>query len=89
MCGEVTIQFDEDALSGKYIYLYNKSKGKYELLQEKDITMMELDTEGKYLVTEKKLSSGRISLVAFIVAVVFIVILLVAYIATKKRYWFW
>lgn len=89
MCGEVTIQFDEDTLSGKYVYLYNKSKGKYELLQEKDITLMELDTEGKYLVTEKKLSSGRISLVAFIVAVVFVVILLVVYIATKKRYWFW
>lgn len=53
ICGPVLLQFDEDILSGKYIYLYNISKKKYELLTNKDVNSLVLDKEGKYLITEK------------------------------------
>ena len=89
LCGAVTVQFDDDAISGKYVYLYNISKGKYEQLQEQNVKLMKLDTEGKYLITDKKLSTHKIKIVIFITALALIIILTVVYIVIKKRYWFW
>ncbi|MCM1500175.1 MAG: Ig-like domain-containing protein [Clostridium sp.] len=89
ICGSVLIQFDKEVLSGKYVYLYNTSKGKYELLKGQDVGSMRLDTEGKYLVTEKKLPDGKGGLILFVMAIVVVIILLGVYIAVKKKYWFW
>lgn len=89
ICGPVTIRFDKGVVSGKYVYLYNTSKNKYELIKGQKINSMYLDTEGKYLVTEKKLSNIKGSIVAFVIACIVIIILIVVYIAVKKQYWFW
>lgn len=59
ICGSVTIQFDENVVSGEYVYLYNVSKGKYELLKGQNTTALQLDREGRYLITDKKLSDGK------------------------------
>lgn len=89
ICGPVLIQFDKEVLSGKYVYLYNTSKQKYELLTNKDVNSLVLDKEGKYLITEKKLSSGNSGWMIVIVALVVVAILCIAYVAVKKQYWFW
>ena len=89
ICGPVLLQFDEDVLSGKYIYLYNISKQKYELITNKDVNSLVLDKEGKYLITEKKLLSGNSGWIIVIVALVVVAILCIAYVAIKKQYWFW
>lgn len=89
ICGSVLIQFDKEVVSGKYVYLYNTSKKKYELLKGQDAGSMRLDTEGKYLVTEKKMPDGKGGLIIFIMAIVVVTILLGVYVAVKKRYWFW
>lgn len=89
MCGRVTIQFAQDVLHGKYVYLYNESKDKYELLTELDVDSMELDTAGKYLVTEKKLQNGYRGWIIFVLAMVVVVILSGVYVGVKKKYWFW
>lgn len=57
---------------------------KYELLKGQDINSLQLDKEGKYLITERK---G--SIVALIAAIVIVIILLGVYIGVKKQYWFW
>lgn len=89
MCGTVLIQFDKEVLSGKYVYLYNTSKKKYELLKGQNAAFMQLDTEGKYLVTEKKLPGSRGGLVILVLAVGIVIILICVYVAVKKKYWFW
>lgn len=89
ICGPITIQFDENVVSGKYVYLYNTSKGKYELLKGQDTTALQLDTEGRYLITDKKLSDGKASMAVLIVAGIVVIIMLGVYIAVKKQYWFW
>lgn len=89
LCGLITVQFDEDQLSGKYVYLYNTSKNKYELLKEQDVHKLQLDIAGKYLVSDKRLSTGKIKIVIVIVFGVFLFFLLCVYIGVKKRYWFW
>ncbi|MDD6069929.1 MAG: hypothetical protein PUC12_03840, partial [Clostridiales bacterium] len=59
------------------------------LLKGQEAASMQLDTEGKYLVTEKKLPGGRGGLAILILAVGIVIILLGVYVAVKKRYWFW
>ncbi len=89
LCGAVTVQFDDKTVSGNYLYLYNTSKGKYELLQKQDINLMELDTAGSYLITEKKLSNGKVKIAVLVITFSVVIILIGVYIAVKKRYWFW
>ena len=89
ICGPVLIQFDKEVLSGKYVYLYNTSKQKYELFTNKDVNSLVLDKEGKYLITEKKLSSGNSGWIIVIVALIVVAILCITYVAVKKQYWFW
>lgn len=89
ICGSITIQFDENVVSGEYVYLYNVSKGKYELLKGQNTTALQLDREGRYLITDKKLSDGKGSLIVIIVAGIVVIIMLGGYIAIKKQYWFW
>ncbi len=62
---------------------------KYELLKGQDINSLQLDKEGKYLITERKLTERKGSIVALIAAIVIVIILLGVYIGVKKRYWFW
>lgn len=89
LCGNIHIQFEEDTISGKYIYLYNPSKKKYELLKENNIKTMDLDTEGKYLITDKRITTGRINKVVIAVSSAIILVLVCMYIVAKKKYWFW
>ena len=89
LCGPVSIQFDENVLSGNYVYLYNTSKEKYELIKEKDVTSLRLDTAGKYLITETRLPDGKVYLILLAAAGLVVSILLVIYVVVKKPYWFW
>ncbi len=57
ICGEITLQLEEDTVSGNYLYLYNESKSRYELLDQKEMNILKLDSAGKYLITEKKLGN--------------------------------
>ena len=86
ICGPVTVQFDENELSDKYVYLYNSSKDKYELLKEKDVYVLELDTPGKYLIAEHKISTGKFKLIFIVVFGLILIILLGVYIGVKKQY---
>lgn len=70
-------------------FVYNTSEGKYELLKGQDINSLQLDKEGKYLITERKLTERKGSIVALIAAIVIVIILLGVYIGVKKQYWFW
>lgn len=89
ICGVIAIQLDESVVSGKYIYLYNDSKNKYELLNQEDIHLLELDSAGKYLIAEKKLGNKKIKIVVIVIAVIVVLAMVAAYIIIKKRYWFW
>ena len=89
LCGTVTLQFDDDTLERKYVYLYNPVKQQYEFLKATDGTGLELDTAGSYLLTEQKLSNSKIKRVVILTAGVILVALAGVYIGIKKRYWFW
>lgn len=51
LCGEVTLHIDD--VKGKYLYLYNNVKHKYELVSTEDMSGLNLSTPGKYMITAK------------------------------------
>ena len=88
LCGDVRLYLAEP--DGKYLYLYNTSKEKYELIQTDNLEELKLTTPGEYRITVQKLSYNSVMVVYFIVAGV--VVLLIGegvYIVLKKKYWFW
>ena len=88
LCGDIQLYLVEP--DGKYLYLYNVSKEKYELIQTDNLEELTLTTPGEYRITAQKLSYNSVMLVYFIV--VGIVVLLISvgvYIVLKKKYWFW
>lgn len=89
--GKVSLKISENILGqGKYIYLFNKAKDKFELLNTK-ITKRKLDIDiaGKYLIVDKKITSFKLNIISVIIAVVCLISLTGAYIFIKKKYWFW
>lgn len=88
MCGEITIHIDD--ISGKYLYLYNNVKHKYELVSTQNMDELKLSTPGKYMITTEKISESSKS-VRYILIIGGCLILVgsAVYVVMKRRYWFW
>ncbi len=89
LCGDVTIDIRDKVTSEKYLYLFNEATEKYERLEVEDITLLQIDTAGKYILTTEKISEVDVNEVVIVIGVVACVLGVVLYIMCKKRYWFW
>ena len=87
LCGAVTLSLEN--VQGRYLYLYNESKEKYEIIETENMSELTLTTAGKYLITEKSITAPEWNVYVAAGAGAAIVILLVLYVGMKKRYWFW
>lgn len=88
LCGGVRVYITEP--NGKYLYLYNTSKEKYELIQTDSLELLELTTPGQYLITDQKFSISSFTIVYFVAfGIVALFIGIGVYIILKKKYWFW
>ena len=88
LCGEVTLSLDGQG--GKYLYLYNESKEKYEQIENVGANELKLTTAGEYQIRTTKLKWDSRVILYILVGGVFIVLIGVGvYIAVKKKYWFW
>lgn len=85
--GKIRIELNNKQI--KYIYLYNNSKEKYEILDNKNKSYVELDEGGKYFITDRKLYNTNISLIGIIIGSTLILAGVITYIVVKKKYWFW
>lgn len=88
LCGEVTVCIHE--LEGKYLYLYNTSKEKYEMIQIDSLEELKLTTPGEYKITNQRIIYDSMTIIwFFIFGGVAIIIGVGVYIVLKKKYWFW
>lgn len=88
LCGDIIISFDEEY--GKYVYLYNQTREKYELLGIDGTEELVLSSPGKYMITDRKITVGTDWIVYVLITLAVIIVGgSVAYIVVKKRYWFW
>lgn len=89
LCGKLTIDISQWLQGEKYLYLYNKEKGKYQKLNTEDISTLRIDSEGMYLLTSKPLSGNSVNSILIVIGCLGILIGLGVYVGAKKRYWFW
>ena len=89
LCGKITIDLSEKISKEKYLYLYNSEKEKYQELDTEDISLLVIDTEGKYLLTSKPLSGLKVNVIVIVAGCLAILTGAGVYIGVKKQYWFW
>ena len=89
LCGKITIDISNKITDEKYLYLYNEEKEKYQQIHSKDVSLLCVDTAGKYFVTNKKLSEIHINMLLILVGCAAVIIGGSVYIGVKKKYWFW
>ena len=82
-------RIDLDKSDYSRLYLYNETTGKWQYLNSYKDGVITLDTAGRYLLTNENLRFANINWTFFIAGGAVLVVIAVAYIAFKKRYWFW
>ena len=88
LCGEIASHIDD--ISGKYLYLYNNVKHKYELVSTQNMEELKLSTPGKYMITTEKISeSSKAVRYILIIGGCLILVGSAVYVVMKRRYWFW
>ena len=88
LCGAVTLRLEE--ADGKYLYLYNTSKEKYQQIDVSNMNELKLTTAGEYQISKTKIKADM-HIVLYVVAAgtAIVIICIVIYILVKRRYWFW
>ncbi|PKM95149.1 MAG: hypothetical protein CVU84_07450 [Firmicutes bacterium HGW-Firmicutes-1] len=85
----VAVSFEGEAIEGRFVYLYNEKKEKYQLLETNNIKNMVLDEAGEYLLTIEKISKFKLSIVLLMIAGGVAAIIGIIFILMKKKYWFY
>ena len=84
-----SVRIDLDVSTYTRLYLYNPTSGKWQYLNSYTDGIITADTAGHYLLTNQNLKFANINWTFFIAGGVTIIIIGIAYIVLKKRYWFW
>ena len=88
LCGMISVCISS-ADEYKYLYLYNATTGKYDLIKKDYLSEIDATTSGKYLLTKQPISSTNVSWWWIGVSALVVLLLLIVYVCLKKRYWFW
>ena len=89
MPGKVDILLNEDTASYKRLYLYNENTQKWQYLNSYADGVVEVDTSGRYLLTNETLNTIGVNWYFLGAAGLVLLAIIVVYIVVKKRYWFW
>ena len=87
LCGDIKVTLTQ--YTGKYLYLYNHSKKRYQRIETDDCTNLYLSQPGTYLLTDHRIETYKIRKTVFLGGIAGLVILSVIYIAIRRKYWFW
>ena len=82
-------RIDLDKCDYSRLYLYNETTGKWQYLNSYTDGIITADTAGRYLLTNQNLKFANINWTFFIAGGVVVVLIGIAYVVLKKRYWFW
>ena len=80
---------DLDVSTYTRLYLYNAVSNKWQYLNSYTDGIITADTAGRYLLTNQNLKFANINWTFFIAGGVVVVLIGIAYVVLKKRYWFW
>ena len=84
-----SVRIDLDVSTYTRLYLYNTVSNKWQYLNSYTDGVITADTAGRYLLTNQNLKFANINWTFFIAGGVVVVLIGIAYVVLKKRYWFW
>ena len=84
-----SVRIDLDVSTYTRLYLYNTVSNKWQYLNSYTDGIITADTAGRYLLTNQNLKFANINWTFFIAGGVVVVLIGIAYVVLKKRYWFW
>ena len=84
-----SVRIDLDVSTYTRLYLYNAVSNKWQYLNSYTDGIITADTAGRYLLTNQNLKFANINWTFFIAGGVVVVLIGIAYVVLKKRYWFW
>ena len=84
-----SVRIDLDVSTYTRLYLYNAVSNKWQYLNSYTDGIITADTAGRYLLTNQNLKFSNINWTFFIAGGVVVVLIGIAYVVLKKRYWFW
>ncbi len=88
LCGPIILYLDE--VEGKYLYLYNASKEKYELLATDSLEEIVLTSPGEYQIVSEKIRKSTVKIKWIIIGGgLALGVGICVYVGMKKKYWFW
>lgn len=87
-CG-VTITMTGENAGYSRLYLHNAVSGKWQFLNSYNDGVAHADVAGEYLLTTRICTSPASTGPSSSAAGILVVACLIAYVAVKKRYWFW
>ena len=82
-------RIEQDVSTYTRLYLYNAVSNKWQYLNSYTDGIITADTAGRYLLTNQNLKFANINWTFFIAGGVVVVLIGIAYVVLKKRYWFW
>jgi hypothetical protein len=86
--GKITIELKDDL--EEYKYLYIEKDNNYVILNSLNTNNVEINSEGKYLLTEKKIYSFNVNVLIYIAIMLGMALIgSLIYIFSRKKYWFW
>jgi hypothetical protein len=87
--GEVEIELIDQGLDREFLYLFNASKDSYQQLDGKAGTVLVLDEQGSYYLTDERLNQLALDPLWVGGALLLVLVGVVAFVVVKRRYWFW
>ena len=87
--GTVEVVLNGEPAGYGRLYLYNAVSEKWQFLNTYNDGVISADTAGDYMLTNENLRFADIDWTFFIAGGVVVIGCVIAYIAVKKRYWFW
>lgn len=87
--GTVDVVLRGEAAGYGRLYLHNAASEKWQFLNSYRDGVISADTAGDYLLTNENLRFADIDWTFFLAGGVVVIGCVIAYIAVKKRYWFW
>lgn len=84
-----TVQVELDVSTYSRLYLYNSASDKWQYLNSYSDGVITVDTVGQYLLTNQNMQFNNVDPTFFVAGGIVVVLIAVAYIFFKKRYWFW
>ena len=87
--GKIFLDFTKTTYDKKYLYLYDDMEDIYNMIQVDDFDYVEISTNGKYLITNKKINKINFDINLYFSYIIIAIVIIIFILIYKNRHIFW